>query len=69
MCYGKQHYQNFPTNIVRKKAYILNEIIHADFCGPMNVASINIYLYFFLFKDDYTNYCIIFYVQRKFQNI
>lgn len=63
MCYGKQHCQKFPTNIVHNKASILSELIHVNLCGPMNVTSINSYLYFFLFKDDYTNYHIIFYVQ------
>jgi hypothetical protein len=69
MCYGKQHYKKFPTNIVHKKAYIFSELIHANLCRPMNVTSINNYLYFFLFNDDYINYRIIFYVQCKSQNI
>jgi hypothetical protein len=54
--YGKQHCQSFPTNIVCKKVYILSELIHANLCGPMNVAYIGNTLYFVLFKDNYTGY-------------
>jgi hypothetical protein len=63
--YGKQHCQNFPTNIVCKKVSILSELIHANLCGPMNVPSIGNSLYFVLFKDNCSGYRIIFCVRKS----
>lgn len=41
------------------------EIIHADTCGPMEEKSVGGSKYFVVFKDDYSKYTVVYFVQSK----
>lgn len=41
------------------------EIIHADTCGPMEVTSVGGSKYFLLFKDNYSKYSMVYFVENK----
>jgi hypothetical protein len=49
---GKTVNGSFPSSDSRSKGIL--DLIHTDVCGPMNVASLNGYLYYVLFIDDHS---------------
>ena len=62
--YGKHTRKSFKlTN--RKKKDKPGKLIHVDLCGPMNVVSNGGKKYFILFKDDCTDYRIVYPLKDK----
>ncbi|KAA0033208.1 gag/pol protein [Cucumis melo var. makuwa] len=41
------------------------ELVHSDFCGPMNVKTRGGYEYFISFIDDYSRYCHVYLIHNK----
>uniref|UniRef100_A0ABD2WMS0 Integrase catalytic domain-containing protein n=1 Tax=Trichogramma kaykai TaxID=54128 RepID=A0ABD2WMS0_9HYME len=60
--YGKQHRLPFGN---RERAEKPREIIHSDLCGPMSTESIGKSKYFATFKDDFSGFCKIYFLQQK----
>ena len=54
----------FPVNQAWKANKKL-QLVHTDVCGPMSVASYSESKYFFLFIDDYTRFCWVYFLQQK----
>lgn len=57
--YGKHHRSVFVSS---KNP---GELIHTDVCGPMENLSIGGCKYFILFKDDFTNYRHVYFLEEK----
>ena len=47
------------------RASVIREKIHIDMCGPFSVASTAKHRYYFIFVDDYSRRCWIFFMQKK----
>lgn len=60
--YGKAHKLKFGT---REHTTAPGQLIHADVCGPIEVASARSYRYFVLFKDDYSKYRHVYFMKEK----
>jgi hypothetical protein len=60
---GKNVKGSFPSSDNRSKEIL--DLIHSDVCGPMNVASLNGYLYYVLFIDDYSRKTWIYFLKNK----
>lgn len=60
---GKIHRLPFPSSTSETKE--IDEIIHADVCGPMQTASIGGSRYFLLFKDDFSHFRTIYFITEK----
>ena len=41
------------------------ELIHCDVCGPFEIPSFRGYRYFVLFKDDFSRYRRVYFMQEK----
>ena len=41
------------------------QLVHSDFCGPLNVPARGGYEYFVLFIDDYSRYGYVYLMQKK----
>lgn len=61
---GKQHRLSFPTS-GRTRAKKVGELIHSDVCGPVSILSPGGANYFVTFKDDFSGYCVINFIQKK----
>ena len=61
---GKQHRLSFPTS-GRTRAKKVGELIHSDVCVPVSVLSPGGTKYFVTFKDDFSGYCVINFIQKK----
>jgi hypothetical protein len=61
---GKMHKDEFPSNLDRKKRYVL-DLVHTDVCGPMQTRSLGGAFYFLLFIDDCTRYTWVYFLRRK----
>jgi transposase InsO family protein len=61
---GKQHRLSFPTSC-RTRAKKVGELIHSDVCGPVSILSPGGAKYFVTFKDDFSGYCVIIFIQKK----
>ncbi|UYV72637.1 hypothetical protein LAZ67_10000129, partial [Cordylochernes scorpioides] len=60
---GKAHRKScYPSD---GKNYQLGEFIYADICGPMQTPSLSKYLYFCLFKDYFSGYRHIYFIENK----
>ena len=62
---GKMHVTTFPTGRIRGKN--LGALIHSDVTGPMETMSPGRSYYFVLFKDDFSNWCEVYFMQKKSQ--
>jgi hypothetical protein len=60
---GKNVKGSFPSSDNRSKEIL--DLIHSDVCGPMNVASLNGYLYYVLFIDDHSRKTWIYFLKNK----
>lgn len=62
--FGKQTRRSFPENSESRK-FAPGEFIHTDVCGPMNVNSPSQSKYFLIFKDDCTNFRMVYFLKQK----
>ncbi|GFR16497.1 retrovirus-related Pol polyprotein from transposon TNT 1-94 [Trichonephila clavata] len=62
-CYGKQCSRPFGTR--KQKATTPGELINIDVCGPMQQQSLGDAKYYVCFKDDFTKYRRVFFMQSK----
>jgi hypothetical protein len=60
---GKNVKGSFSSSDNRSKGIL--DLIHTDVCGPMTVASLNIYLYYVLFIDDHSLKTWIYFLKTK----
>jgi transposase InsO family protein len=60
---GKNVKGSFPSSENRSKEIL--DLIHSDVCGPMSVASLNVYLYYVLFIDDHSRKTWIYFLKNK----
>lgn len=60
---GKQHRLSFPMSVFRAEK--TGKLIHADLCGPFEVASLGGAKYFLLLKDDFSAYRYVYFLQNK----
>ena len=63
--YGKQHKLPFKTS--SSVSTEVGQLVHMDVCGPMQVQTIGLGKYFLLFRDDFSNYRVIYIIARKDQ--
>ncbi|KAL4380069.1 hypothetical protein GQ457_02G043350 [Hibiscus cannabinus] len=61
---GKSHRLSFSLDGV-KEANLKLELVHSDFCGPMNTSSTNGNKYFVLFIEDLTMMCWVYFLMTK----
>ena len=61
---GKQHREEFPMHIDKRKREIL-ELVHTDVCGPMKTRSLGGAYYFLFFIDDRTRYTWVYFMRNK----
>ena len=61
--FGKQHRAVFSRS--ESKATKCGEIVHADVCGPMQETSLGGSRYFLLFKDDFSHFRTVYFLQQK----
>lgn len=60
---GKQHPASFGKS--ESKPIAPGELVHTDFCGPIQKASIGGSLYFLLFKDGFSHFRKLFFINEK----
>jgi hypothetical protein len=60
---GKNVKGSFLSSDNRSKEIL--DLMHSDVWGPMNVASLNGYLYYVLFTDDYSQKTWIYFLKNK----
>jgi hypothetical protein len=60
---GKNAKGSFPSNDNRSKGIL--DLVHADLCGPMTVASLSGYLYYVIFIDDHFRKTWIYFLKTK----
>ncbi|GFV21072.1 retrovirus-related Pol polyprotein from transposon TNT 1-94 [Trichonephila clavipes] len=62
-CYGKQCRRPFGTR--KQRATIPVELINIDVCSPMQQQSLGGAKFYVCFKDDFTKFCWVFFMQFK----
>ena len=62
---GKMHRAPFPISTTVTKA--VGELIHTDLCGPIEELSISKKKYFLIFKDDFSGYVKVYFLESKGQ--
>ncbi|GFQ94983.1 retrovirus-related Pol polyprotein from transposon TNT 1-94 [Trichonephila clavata] len=62
-CYDKQCRRPFGTR--KQRATTPGELINIEVCGPMQQQSLGGAKYYICFKDDFTKYCWVFFMQSK----
>ncbi|CAB0009364.1 unnamed protein product [Nesidiocoris tenuis] len=60
---GKQHRKSFKTRTTRPE--IPGEQINVDLCGPMEHVSLGGVRYYICFKDDYSRFRRVFFLEKK----
>jgi hypothetical protein len=60
---GKNAKGRFSSSDSRSKGIL--DLIHSDLCGPMTIASLSGYLYYFIFIDDYSRKTWIYLLKSK----
>ena len=60
---GKMQRSHFPNTGTR--ATNIGDLIHTDVCGPMETMSLGKARYFVLFKDDFSGWCEVKFLQNK----
>jgi transposase InsO family protein len=61
--YGKQHREPFTLSSTTTTKP--GQIIHSDVCGPMEEKSLGGKRYFVIFKDDYSKYTYVYFMNQK----
>lgn len=61
---AKQARSPFPSGMSRRASSCL-ELVHMDLCGPMSEESLGGNRYFYLFVDDYSRWCWVFFIKNK----
>lgn len=64
---GKAHRQPFPTS--KTQTNEVGELVHADLCGAMEENSFGNSRYFLLFKDDFSQFRRLYFLQKKKQKL
>ncbi|GFR07771.1 retrovirus-related Pol polyprotein from transposon TNT 1-94 [Trichonephila clavata] len=64
-CYGKQSRRPFGTR--KQRATTSGELKNIDVCGPMQQHSLGGAKYYVCFKDDFTKYRQVFFMQSKYE--
>ena len=62
--FGKNHRLPFPK-CGRERATKVGGIVHSDVCGPMEQPSPGGSRYYVLFKDDYSGFCLVYFMKNK----
>lgn len=60
---GKMHRLPFPDSESKTKE--AGELIHANVCGSMEAKSLGVASFFLLFKDDYSHYRTLYFLEHK----
>ena len=60
---GKNVRKPFPSSDSKTKGIL--EMIHSDVCGPMPTTSLNGYVYYITFVDDYSRKTWIYFLKGK----
>jgi len=60
---GKNIKKSFPVN--NKRAKVILELIHSDVCGPMSTPSLNGYVYYVIFIDDFSRKSWIYFMKTN----
>jgi hypothetical protein len=60
---GKNIKKSFPSS--DNKAQGILDLVHSDVCGPMSSPSLNGFLYYVIFIDDYSRKCWIYFLKAK----
>lgn len=61
---GKQTRSKIPSSS-RERAKEIGEYIHMDICGPIGEATLNGGKYFFLLKDEYSNFRFVYIMKSR----
>lgn len=61
---GKQARKSFPLSS-RQRASTIGGRVHVDICGPIGEIGISGARYFILFKDEYTNFRLVYVIKTK----
>jgi hypothetical protein len=61
--YGKMQRKSFT--IGRSRAAYIGQLIHSDFCGPMQTPSLTGARYFLLFTDDHSAWRQVYFLRQK----
>jgi transposase InsO family protein len=60
---GKNIKKFFPVS--NKRAKVILELIHSDVCGPMSTPSLNGYVYYVIFIDDFSRKSWIYFMKTN----
>jgi transposase InsO family protein len=60
---GKNIKKTFPSSDHRAQGIL--DLVHSDVCGPMSSPSLSGCLYYFIFIDDYSRKCWIYFLKAK----
>jgi transposase InsO family protein len=60
---GKNIKKSFPSSNNRAQGIL--DLVHSDLCGPMSSPSLSGSLYYFIFIDDYSIICWIYFLKAK----
>jgi hypothetical protein len=60
---GKNIKKSFPNSNSRSKGIL--DLIHSDICGPMSSPSLNGFLYYVIFIDDFSRKSWIYFLKAK----
>jgi transposase InsO family protein len=60
---GKNIKKSFPSSNNRAQGIL--DLVHSDLCGPMSSPSLSGCLYYFIFIDDYSIICWIYFLKAK----
>jgi hypothetical protein len=60
---GKNIKKSFPSSNNRAQGIL--DLVHSDLCGPMSSPSLSGCLYYFIFIDDYSIICSIYFLKAK----
>ena len=60
---GKMHRLPFPAG--RERATVIGGLVHSDLCGPMDRETPKGARYCVGFKDDYSGYCLVYFIRQK----
>jgi transposase InsO family protein len=64
---GKNIKKSFPSSNNRAQGIL--DLVHSDLCGPMSSPSLGGSLYYFIFIDDYSIICWIYFLKAKSDTI
>ena len=59
---GKNTKKTFPSSESKAKGIL--KIIHSDVCGPMSSSSLNVYVYYVSFIDDFSRKTWIYFMKN-----